>query len=440
MNPEHEAQSTKLRVLLIEDNHVEAALIKMMLDRAEDTSFEVEHTLKLSAGLERLAAGGIDMILLDLSLPDSDGFETFARVHAQAPRVPIVIMTGLDDEKVAVQAVRKGAQDYLVKGAVDFQLLLRSMRYSIERNLAEEALRKAHGELEVRVQERTAELAQANKALRFEIAERKRAEEALQEAHDLLEKRVFERTTALAKANRSLQAEIAERKGAQEQLLNYQGQLQSLASELSLAEERERRRVATALHDNIGQSLALSKIKLGTLGEMASSTDITEPLEEIRKLIEETIQSTRSLTSELSPPVLYELGFEAAVEWLGEQFQKQHGILFSTEMDDQQKPLKDDIRILLFSAVRELLINVAKHAQASRTKISIWRNCDTIRVKVEDDGIGFNGFKNGSSVSRNGGFGLFSIRERLNHLGGHLEIESEPDRGTRVTLAAPLKY
>ena len=233
----------------------------------------------------------------------------------------------------------------------------------------------------------------------------------------------------MEKQTEKLEREISERK-------RMEAQLRSLASELSLAEERERRRLAIDLHDRIGQALAICKIKLGSLRETVSSTDVAVSIDEIRELLDQIIQDTRSLTFELSSPILYELGLEAAVESLAEQVQKQHGILSTFEDDGQHKPLDDDVRVVLFQAVRELLVNVAKHAQANSVKVSIQRYDSDIRIGVEDDGVGFDTSEIGYSTN---GFGLFSIRERLDYLGGHLEVRSEPGRGTLVTLVAPLK-
>jgi len=233
--------------------------------------------------------------------------------------------------------------------------------------------------------------------------------------------------------------DITHRKQAEERLLTYQARLRSLASQLSLTEERERRRIAAALHDRVGQTLAISKMKLGALRQLASSTELAKPLDEIREFIEEIIRDTKSLTFELSSPILYELGLEAAVEWLAEQTQHRQGILSCFEDDEQPRPLDDDVRVLLFQAVRELLVNVAKHAQAQHVKVTMQRDGSNIRVTVEDDGAGFAPPSTGSQWGRIKGFGLFSIRERLDHVGGHLEIKSEPGHGTRIALVAPLK-
>ncbi len=234
--------------------------------------------------------------------------------------------------------------------------------------------------------------------------------------------------------------DITERKQAEQKLLDYQRQLKSLASQLMLTEESERHRIATELHSTIGQSLIISKIKLDKLRASEPSGDIARMLDEICESLSQTIEESRSLIFDLSSPILYELGFGAAVaEWLSAQVQKKHGIAAEFKADKQPKPLEDDIRVLLFRSVRELLINVVKHAQAKKVKVSIRKVGSEMRVSVEDDGWGFDPKKAAATAVRKGGFGLFSIRERLEQLGGHLEIESAPGCGTKATLIALLK-
>ena len=132
-----------IKVLLIEDNPGDARLIEEMLSEVRGAPFDSEYVDRLSEGLSRLAAGGIDLILLDLGLPDSSGLDTFIRVHTQSPEVPIIVLSGLDDEVLAVDAVGRGAQDYLVKGQADSNLLGRAMHYAIERKKAEDVLRES---------------------------------------------------------------------------------------------------------------------------------------------------------------------------------------------------------------------------------------------------------------------------------------------------------
>jgi len=231
-----------------------------------------------------------------------------------------------------------------------------------------------------------------------------------------------------------IQRDITKRKKAEDEVRTYQEELRSLASELSLAEERERRRIATDLHDHIGQTLAITKLKLGALRNELSSNGHGELLSEIWSLVDQTIKYTKSLTFELSPPILYELGFEATIEWLGEQMQKQHDIFFEFESDGTSKPLDKDVSILMFQAVRELFMNVVKHASAQKVRVSIRGINEEMEIAVEDNGIGFDMAK----VEKNT-FGFFSIRERLKRFGGTFVIETEPGRGTRVVLTAPVK-
>ena len=233
--------------------------------------------------------------------------------------------------------------------------------------------------------------------------------------------------------------DLTEYKRAEEKLIAYQDQLRSMASELSLTEERQRRRIATELHDRVGQTLAISKIKLGVLKSAGGCDDFQALIDEVRKLVEQAIQDTRSLIFEISSPILYELGFEAALEWLAEQVQKQHGILSTYEDDGEEKPLDDDIRALLYQAVGELLINAAKHAHAQHIRVMSRRDGKYIHVSVEDDGVGFETSGSGMTRGEGLGFGLFSIRERLNYVGGHLEISTARGKGTCATLVAPLK-
>ena len=227
---------------------------------------------------------------------------------------------------------------------------------------------------------------------------------------------------------------------ARKQLDADVAQLRSLASQLSLAEERERRRLATQLHDHIGQSLIISKAKLDEYRGSDAPSEFIKVLEEVCECLNQVIQDTRTLTFDLSPPVLYLVGFEAAADqWLTDEIQKKYGIKTEFEDDGQHKPLEDDIRTVLFRNVRELLINVVKHARAERVKLSICKLDTKIHVCIEDDGIGFDPNKVKSIAAASGKFGLFSIRERLEQLGGHVEIDSKPGVGSRITMTAPLK-
>ena len=233
--------------------------------------------------------------------------------------------------------------------------------------------------------------------------------------------------------------DITERRESDEKIRIYQQQLQSLASELSLTEERERRRLATVLHDHIAQLLMVAKGKFEKMQESTLYRSLANPMEEIRRLIEESIRYTRSLVFELSPPILYDLGFESAMEWLAEHMQQQYGLAVEVEDDEELKPLDNEARVLLFRAVRELLFNVLKHAQASCARVRLRKDGKQLRVIVEDNGVGFAPEKLGASSAKMEGFGLFSIRERMKYVGGRMEVESIPGQVTRVILTMPLQ-
>lgn len=171
---------THIAVLLVEDDPRDAELARSILAEARETACSLEWVGSLAAALERIARGGIDVVLLDLVLPDSAGLNTLRQLRsATPPGLPVVVMSGHNDEGMGVQAVQEGAQDYLVKGAIEGELLVRSMRYAIERQENEKALLQARFDLEHQVEERTAKLASAVQSLERENAERMRAEEAL---------------------------------------------------------------------------------------------------------------------------------------------------------------------------------------------------------------------------------------------------------------------
>lgn len=236
-----------------------------------------------------------------------------------------------------------------------------------------------------------------------------------------------------------IMSDITERKEANEELLAYQKKLKSIASELALTEERERRRIAADLHDHACQSLALSKMRLQEMLEHADPTYM-QALRSICDTLNATIESVRELTFDLSSPTLYKFGLEAALEELLEdKLRGEHHIQYRFSDDHAPKPLSQDVLVLLFQSVRELLINVIKHAQAHEVTLDIRRQIDCIRVTVADDGTGFDVDEVLSSPSRGRSVGLFNIRERLDYIGGTLDINSEPGRGSRFVLVAPLK-
>ncbi len=232
--------------------------------------------------------------------------------------------------------------------------------------------------------------------------------------------------------------EIHERKLAEARILAYQQQLRTLAAELSLTEQRERRRMAVELHDRIGQQLALSRIRLGTLREALKEPAYATILKEVREALDVSIRDTRSLVFELSPPVLYELGLAAALEWLAEEFGRRHSIRIDFLDDSESKPLDQDLRDLMFHSARELLVNAIKHSDADSIRMRMRRAGSWVELIVSDNGTGFDPDMELVDGKSRTGFGLFSIRERLAPYGGALIIGKGSSGGTDAVLRAPV--
>lgn len=217
-------------------------------------------------------------------------------------------------------------------------------------------------------------------------------------------------------------------------------QLRSLASELSLAEERERRRLATDLHDSISQSLTISMMELSAMDQAQTVDELKAQAGIIRERLDEAFQVTQNLTFDLCPPELYQVGLESAIRELAGRIKRQYSLEIAFDCDEKPKPLPDDVRHFLFRATRELLFNVVKHANASAVRIRIRRNNTDIQIQVSDDGQGFALTENCIDANKRGAFGLFSIRERVSQIGGSLKIESNPGQGTTVSIVAPLSH
>lgn len=223
------------------------------------------------------------------------------------------------------------------------------------------------------------------------------------------------------------------------ELLKKQQQLRWLASELTLAEQRERKRLAAELHDYLAQMMVLGRLKIGQARQKLTTADtyfarLTADLDEI---FSKSLAYTRSIMAELSPPVLQELGLPPALKWLGEQMVK-HGLSVDVQVSHDHMPLPDDQAMLLYQSVRELLLNVLKHAATDHAAVTLSLEDDEmVKVTVQDEGQGSSRplFEEKTAGEH---FGLFSIRERMKAMGGSMEAGSVVGRGTTVTLHVPL--
>jgi signal transduction histidine kinase len=218
-----------------------------------------------------------------------------------------------------------------------------------------------------------------------------------------------------------------------QELENAHGRLRSHSAQVELEIEQARRRAAVDLHDGIGQLLALLNIKLGLLRKEAQAEMLDPQLREIESLIGEAREQSKEMTWRLSPPVLYEVGLVAALQWLANDMERRYGLQVKVEDEGECVQLDEATRISLFRSVNELLVNVAKHAKVDHAVVRVSYWVGDIAIVVEDQGVGFDSSSNASE------YGLFSVRERLHHLGGILTIASKRGEGTKVTLSAPLR-
>lgn len=236
--------------------------------------------------------------------------------------------------------------------------------------------------------------------------------------------------------------DITERKRTEEELGRYQERLRALASELTIAEEKERRRLAADLHDQVGQMLALARVQLATAAKEEADGRLSPRLAEVSETVLQASQETRRLISDLSSPAMNELGLAAAIsDWMSEHVAGRCGI--ETEFINDFGPsridsINDDMRAILFRNVRELLTNVIKYADAGKITVRLQSADAQVKIIVQDDGVGFDPGEVSSVVTREGGFGLFSIQERMADLGGALDIKSAPGKGCTAVLSIPV--
>jgi signal transduction histidine kinase len=320
--------------------------------------------------LETARAVAPDLVLLDVRMPHGlDGLETCRRLKAneRTRHVPVIFLTGRDDEETMIRAFDAGGADYVLK-PFDARVLLARVKTHLELGLLSRSLERA-------LAERSRELSEANDRLR------------------------------------------------------------RLAMEVPLIEERERKRVAAELHDSPMQKLALAQVHVAAVARHPGE-EWKERLETGLDLIREALQELRSLQFELSPPLLHQHGLAAALEWLAAHASRSFGVKVSFSGSGQLPALRGDLAVVLFQCARELVYNLAKYAEASEGRIELGFREGALVLSVSDDGRGMPSDAARREARPDGGYGLFSVRERMALLGGGLTIESDRT-GTRASVWVP---
>src|SRR6266513_6403884 len=237
----------------------------------------------------------------------------------------------------------------------------------------------------------------------------------------------------LANLNQTLEQRVAKRTA---EAVEQAQKLRLLSAELSLAEEAERRRIAEMLHEDLQQLLVAARMQLAALCRTRDAAQREPIAREIADVLERSFELTRSLSVELAPPVLHELGLAAALEWLAAETRKNYNVEVTVEADSSANPKAADVRTFLFRAVRELLLNSVKHAIGSAVHITMQHlRPDKVRIIVADNGPGFDPTSLDAQLTSSQKFGLFNIRERVSSFGGEFHINCSCKRGTRITLS-----
>ena len=407
-----------LHVLFVEDNPVDTELtIRILKENGFDMKWQRVDTQE--DFMNRLTQDPPDIIISDDAMPRFSAGEALECLRDSGRTIPFIVMSHAIGEEEAVQLMRNGADDYLRKDRMG--RLGEAVRHALEKRRlraqyagAQDELRLLNQELERRVVERTAELETATRAKAHELFERQQAEGRLRQLADTLEERVKERTLQLATSYDRLRA---------------------LTTDLTVAEQSARRKLATELHDYLAQLLVVARMKVGQLLRQDHDVEVRKMVEDVDQLLHQSLDYTRSLVSELTPQALYERGLGAAIRWLGDQMRRQQILNVEVSVGDADLKLPEADAVLLFHSVRELLFNVLKHGQTDRAAVSMTYAQNVLSLTVSDYGCGFDIEK--LRNDRSDRLGLLSIRERMMDLGGEFDLQSEPGKGTVASLHLP---
>ena len=472
-----------MKILLIEDNPGDIRLLQGYLKESSACRFEITQAGGLSMGIERLAEARFDAVLLDLSLPDSQGLDTLVRLHEAAKDVPIVVLTGDEDEVLGVRLIQAGAQDYLVKGDVTGPLLVHSLRYAAERKRAEEELCESETRLRAildnspnlvflkdtqgrylhinRQFERAYNISREAVAGKTDMEVFPAEQAAAFRANDckVLQAGVpleFEEvalyydgphTSIVSKfplyggdgkpyAICGITTDITQRKRAEEELQRTLDQVRTLSRRLEVVQEDERTRIARELHDELGVRLTCLKMDLSRLQPIMNEASRPKLQEKVLSMIEQvdtTIAAVQGLVAELRPGVLDDLGLVAAIEWQCRDFERRSGIRCLVDSKEEDIPLDSARATAAFRICQEALTNVVRHARAKEIRVHLDKLDRELLLEIHDDGQGILPEK----VTDARSLGLLGMRERAAAVRGALRIVGLPGQGTTVTLRLP---
>jgi len=407
------------KVLIVDDKESNLFALESILRRLD---VEVVKALSGDQALCACLNHAFALAILDVQMPAMDGYELAALLRSDKATcdIPIIFLSAVySTEPYVFRGYAAGGVDFITK-PFDPQILLSKVEVFLDLHDQKTTLKEQKTRLEMLVCQ-----------LEEQVEARRRAEENLQRNNEALEKTVAARTADLAET-------VAALRSANEQLSVRAGQLRALAGELTMAEYRKRQYLSRLLHDGLQQYLAIAKLQVCALPGCSSQDEFHHAVSGVENLIVECIQVSRSLSAELSPPVLDKNGLPAGLNWLAAWMMEKHALHVDLRIESEAG-LPEDVKILVFESVRELLFNAVKHSGEARAKVRMYPGGrGWLRISISDEGTGFDvdGLKPAGDPGA--GFGLFSIRERIELIGGNLQIDSAPGRGSRFTLSVPL--
>lgn len=376
------------KILAIDDVENNLILIKSILDK-KLPDYKILLANSGIEGLEMAKKERPDTILLDIFMPDIDGYEVCRELKSDeaTKNIPVLMVSAYGyDSKVRIKGLNAGADAFITKPYhMDELVALVNVMLRIKK--AEDLLRTQNNDLEITI-------------------------------------------SKLIKAEKIQKENL-------NQIRKYQVKLKKLNSELLHTEEKERKAIAGYLHDGIGQTLSIAHMQFTSLLDEELNSKTKEKIIEASKLIDNAIYDSRLLTYDLSPPILYELGLISAIKWKLNQLEEKTSISTTFKSSEKVLNMNSNLRILVYRIVCELLINVTKHADADLINIEITRDKKNHTISVVDNGKGFN-YKKTSILSKQGGYGLFSIKERLDSINGRFVLKSDPETGTIAKIIVPV--
>jgi signal transduction histidine kinase len=406
----------------------------LIVDDQEKSLFALERILhpldidviKASSGGEALRAAlnnDFALAILDVQMPGMDGYELadLLRSDSATRDVPIIFLSAVHSTDPDVfRGYASGAVDFITK-PFNPEILLSKVRVFLALHAQKTELAGQKARLLTLVFQ-----------LEEQIEARRQAEDCLRETNEDLEQKVAARTADLAEMVDAL-------KIANEQLATRANQLRALAGELTMAEHRQRQHLSRVLHDGLQQHLAIVKLQLNTLANKLQPAELKQRAGQIENLIGESIQISRSLSAELSPPILRKGGLAVGLEWLAAWMPDKHGLSVDLVIDGRPEFPKD-VKILLFESIRELLFNAVQHAGVSRAHVHLQQTDEgEVSIHVRDEGVGFDVARLEPAGNPGAGFGLFSISERIGLIGGRLRMDSSPGKGSCFTISVPIR-